>query len=372
MKTIRLIGICFLIKLGCFAQETKPDVLYKMDSTILNVYGLKFQNNQLVYRLSPSINARTFRSLRGEISRIRYADGKEAIVSIRSLPKPTLRTTFPQLNISFPIAKSTKQGKRPDHIYKKDRSVIECIIIEFGEKELMYVLITDESQQIRNIKRKEVDHIQHNNSNDIATYKAAIQKPVQTNQEENAVVQKKLKVKGLNYYNLTTLANGSYMIGDNQWHNPLTGYGHLFGWGWNISLEYYFHRKAAFGLRSGYTRWNTTLKFKEIADGPIIKQYINEASQIPILGTFRFKLGTHFYIMPEGGISFSVIKTNQINTLDSFKQIQLGYGLSIGYVAPINNWLAYDLGISYRTFSANDLETMKYASIHGGLSVSIR
>lgn len=55
---------------------------------------------------------------------------------------------------------------KPDRIYKKAKSVIDCKIISITDQEVRYILITDESKQIRTIKRSEIERIDYNGENE--------------------------------------------------------------------------------------------------------------------------------------------------------------------------------------------------------------
>ena len=171
MKTVKLAIVFYFVFHSGFAQKLKPTTVFKVDSSILEVYGLKFQGNQIIYRLSPSGTSKSVRIPRREISRIRYSNGKEEMVTIRPLPVPPflIRTAYTNGKISI---LSTEQkgikGLRPDRIYMKDRGIIECRIIEIGDKEVKYVVVTDSSQRVRTIKRKEIDRLERNMSKDNA------------------------------------------------------------------------------------------------------------------------------------------------------------------------------------------------------------
>jgi len=380
MKTVKLAIVFFLITHSSFAQKLRLATVIKVDSAILKVYGLKFNGNQVTYHLSPSATSRTVRIPRREISRIRYSNGKEELVTITLLPVPLfmIRTSYTNGKISILSTeqKGTK-GLRPDRIYMKDRGIIECRIIAIGDKEVKYVVITDSTQQVRTIKRKEIDRLERNNARDTAPVVALEPKIISTpdpvsKKIEKPNVSQKIKKTVESHFRVTLVGNATYLIGNDKWTNPEKGFGHLGGWGSSVIGEYYIGSKSAIGIKIGYSHWKTTIDFKPDSDGPVFKRHIYELTQVPIFGNFRYYIGNHFYLMPEGGFSFTKVKINQIGISDNFCTIQHGCGLTAGYSASINTRLVYDIGGFYRAFSSKVLDPMQYIGIQFALKISLK
>ena len=396
MNTIKLVIVfCFLIHSG-FAQKLKPATLFKIDSTILKVYGLKFLGNQITYHLSPSVTSKTVRIPRREINRIRFIDGKVEIVAIKPLARPTfmIPTAFNKGEARPPSPdQKVNKGPRPDRIYMKERGIIECKIIEVGDKEVKYVVITDSSQRVRTIKRKVIEKIERNNDLENSPLvkqeptalsnktlppekynspaSVDISKPIKkqyvAESKVDVVKAQPQKVAGEYSYSTFTLglvASQIVSVGTSHWTDEREGLGLKRSIGGSLEYTKRFSRVDGLATEVGFTKWASEYRWKNNTE--LLYTYSVGLSQLSFSFGPKFYLGKRFYVLPKAKIyGLQVRQTGRDgeailipNRL--LRTIYWGGSDTFGYEMLIGDKFAADASISYN-YAAKPFPFLDYA-----------
>ena len=392
MKAIKLtLLFCLMVSAGV-AQKIKPATLVKVDSTVLKAYGLRFQGNQVFYQVLPLAKAQTYRLRRGEISRIKYADGREEIIDIKPLPPPLLRTAFTQSTRELlGTTQKIGKGQQPDRIYKKDRGVIECRIIDFNAKEVKYVVITDDSQRIRTISRKEVERVEQNTVKDNAPVVGEVSKKIPTKvpekdspparvdapqsvkkqeipqkQTEEVTTQRKTSQSEYAYSSYTLGIEASQMLAieSSPWVDERKGLGLKRAIG--SSMRYTKRLNRAIGLVAevGFTKWASEYRFSKDAD--LLYVYSVGLSRASVSIGSKLYFGKAFYVLPK--VHIEGLRLRQIGhggesvPAPDMVQSTIYWGGSgaLGYEHHVGSKFTVDASISYN-YIAKPLPLLDYA-----------
>ncbi|AQG78552.1 hypothetical protein [Spirosoma montaniterrae] len=392
MKAIKLTLLFYFSVSTGMAQKTKPAILIKVDSTVLKAYGLRFQGNQVYYRLSPSAKMQMMRLHRVEISRIKYADGREEMITIKLLPLPVLRSAYTQL-IKEPPGSTQKanKGHQPDRIYKKDKSIIECKIIDITPTEIKYVVITDHSQRVRSIRQKEIERIEQNTVKDSArvvgempqrtpakepeknrspvrveAHRLAQKQDAPQKQTEEVTMQRKIPKSDYAYstYILGIEASQMLAIGGSQWADERKGLGLKMAIGGLVQYTKRLNRTIGFVAEVGFTEWASEYRFSRETD--LLYVYSVGLSRASVRIGSKLYVGKAFYVLPKAHIEGLRLRQGgydgkSVAAPDRIQStIYWGGSGAFGYEHRVGSKVMVDASIGYN-YIAKPLPLLDYA-----------
>jgi len=398
MKIIKLIIAFNFVMHICLAQKLRQATVVKVDATTLKVYGLKFQGNQIIYHISPSVNSRTIRIPRREISQIRYSNGKKEIIETRLLPVPDflLRTSFNNGNgeIIFPaVGRKTSNGLRPDRIYLKDRRIIECKIIESSREEIKYVVVTDDARRVRTIKQKLVEKVEQNNVKANAPLASQVPKPipdktlypgknisrppavaskpvkkqeVQPKETAVAVIPRKTGETDFSNATLTLGIEASQIleIGSTQWTSEREGLGLKRAIGGSLAYSKRLNRSFGLAAEVGFTKWASEYRLKNETES--LYTYSVGLSRLFVSAGPKVYFAKNFYVSPQAQINgLRLRQTGQegesVTGPDRVQRtVYWGASGTVGYEFHIGNKFTADAGIRYH-YLAKTFRMLDYA-----------
>ncbi|MBO0949628.1 OmpA family protein [Fibrella forsythiae] len=177
---------------------------------------------------------------------------------------------------------------------------------------------------------------------------------------------------------LVIQAGAGYMLGENPaWTSKTIGYAHVLGFGGNLLAGYRLSNRISVGLQTGYWRWSTLVEYKTSSDGPVIRRYNSDATQIPLSVTIPVYITKAVYLMPEGGINLLTINAGFDDVRERFTGLQTSLGGTLGYTTDHKKRVWFDAGLFYRVHQKATWDkqygvpAMNYAGLKLGLGFSL-
>lgn len=168
------------------------------------------------------------------------------------------------------------------------------------------------------------------------------------------------------------------MLGGKVWSSLSNGYGHTFGVGASVQVDYWLTKGISAGAELGYSIWRTQVNLVERPGELPYYTYSTSASQFSALAHLRVKLGNHFYLMPQGGAAWLQAGILDAENKVSFNGLQTTYGGAIGYLIPLGRTVNLDTGLFYRSAAPSNalqteygVEPMQYVGVRLGLGFSL-
>ncbi|GAB3953629.1 hypothetical protein GCM10028805_37720 [Spirosoma harenae] len=167
------------------------------------------------------------------------------------------------------------------------------------------------------------------------------------------------------------------MLGGKVWSSLPNGYGHTFGGGASAQVDYWLTNGISMGAELGYSTWRTQVNLVENPGDLPYYTYSTSASQFSASAHLRVKLGSRFYLMPQGGAAWLQVAIQDAENKVSFDGLQTTYGGAIGCLIPLGRTVHLDAGLFYRAATPSKslkteygVEPMQYAGVRLGFGFS--
>ncbi|AEI49600.1 hypothetical protein [Runella slithyformis] len=302
--------LAMTISLGGFTQTPKPATLVRKDLTTVKVYGLRIKGDYIFFRLSPSTKAKTYKFPNTKYLKVIYPNKTEEVFGQPAIPAKPPQNQTNKDTIKAPIIeqKPTQKAQRPDRIYVRG-GLIECKIIEMNDKEIKYIIISDATQKIKTIKRKEAIKVERNMLGEKSNSIAQVGTPQLIEKQENLKKQSEKPVKkhkitesdfAYSTYTLGIEASQMPNIGVSAWSDEQEGMGLRRTIGGSLRYTKRLSRTIGFVTEVGFKKWDSEFRFSRDTD--LLYVYSVGLSQASVsLGT-KFYFGKAFYALPKAHI----------------------------------------------------------------------
>lgn len=374
-KSLILTLLLYVFCFGSSAQTAKPATLFKIDSAPIKVYGLKIQGDKITYRLSSSKKAKIYSIAQSQCIKVRYANGKETIFKKPEIaPKQAVSIEKDTLKSIVIPQKPSPKPQRPDLIYIKKSGIIDCKIIEISDKKIKYIVVSDDSQKIRVIKRKNVEKFERNMMVDEKSRPVSKVNNSQSTKKQEVAQKKTEEVtthpKALqedyayNTYTIGIEASQMLTIGNSPWADEQKGLGLKRAIGGSLRFTKRFNRAIGLATEIGFRQWSSEYRFSRETD--LLYTYSVGLSQASVSVGPKFYFREGFYTLAKVHIEgLRLRQTGRIGeylTAPDMVQSTIYWGGSgaFGYEHQIGNKFIVDASIGYN-YLANPFPILDYA-----------
>ncbi|WP_028665047.1 hypothetical protein [Runella zeae] len=344
--------IFFLIVVFGELKAQKVDIIYQVNGRQVRAYTLQIKEREAIYRLRNTKNAATYKMPTDSIVKVRYASGRVYYYQIQRLsvrPANILRTNFQQLTIPLQLQKKPK-GQKPDLILTKDRRIIECEIIEITDREIKYTALTDDTQKIRTLRRKDVLGYEKNLPEKPKPQPTVIVQKVKQKKIEDTV---KVAPPFYKYSSFSLYALGSYLwpTASSKWTNATTGMGLVYAVGGGIIFTQRFNQFLGVHAEAAYVPWQSDYLYKR--NGELLFSHSFILRSVPLGVGCRVYPYKRVYLSPslQGTLFQFVTKSTESNSLSVSPNVQnslyWGGSVTLGQEVSLGKSLCVDISIRY-------------------------